>query len=186
MLDKPGEVHIEVRGSDLTQLTNESGIHTLQRVPPTERYGRVHTSTVTVAIVDPSEVLTNAVAEIPSRDLDISWYSGTGKGGQNRNKVQACCRLTHIPTNTVKTAQCRTRETSYSQAYAAMVVALNELSKNNAISSLSATRQTQISSKSGSGKVRTYRFKDNIAIDHRHNKKANLTKVLDGNFNLLW
>lgn len=56
VLNNPGEVHIEVSGSDLTQLTNESGIHTLQRVPPTERNGRVHTSTVTVAIIDPSDI----------------------------------------------------------------------------------------------------------------------------------
>ena len=100
--------------------------------------------------------------------------------------MQACCRLTHIPTGIVKTAQCRTREASFSQAYQAMIIALNIEKRASIVESLSAIRQQQISSKVGSGKIRTYRFKDNIAVDHRQNKKAALNIVLGGKFNLLW
>ena len=97
-------------------LDNEPGGHRIQRVPPTERKGRVHTSTVTVAVLDPSIAQT----AIQDRDLRVEWYSGTGAGGQYRNKHQNSCRITHIPTGIQATAQCRSRENSYTEARAAI------------------------------------------------------------------
>ena len=107
MLDVPGETRIEVNGPDLTQLNNEPGGHRLQRVGPTERKGRVHTSTVTVAILNVDHYQPKSINE---KDIKVEWFSGTGCGGQNRNKVMTSCRLTHLETGTVQTAQCRSRE----------------------------------------------------------------------------
>ena len=109
-----GECSLEVEGADLSGLENEPGGHRIQRVPPTERKGRVHTSTVTVAVVDRTTEI-GSVA-IPQHDLKIEWYSGTGAGGQHRNKHQNSARVTHIPSGIVVTAQCRSRQNSFEQA----------------------------------------------------------------------
>ena len=130
-----GEVHIEVQGTDLSGLeNNEPGGHRIQRVPPTERKGRVHTSTVTVAIVDQS----TPTIKVADADLKIEWYSGTGAGGQHRNKHQNSCRITHIPTGILATAQCRSRENSLAEARKTIEERLNNLVKtsyNNKIAS---------------------------------------------------
>ena len=79
-----GEIIIAVESKDLTQLDNEPGGLRLQRVPPTERKGRVHTSTVTVAVIDPTVV----TVEIQDRDLRVEWFSGTGCGGQHKTSIK--------------------------------------------------------------------------------------------------
>lgn len=167
----------------MAELNNEPGGHRIQRVPPTERKGRVHSSTVTVAVMDPKEIKNIAFND---RDFKVEWYSGTGKGGQNRNKVQACCRLTHIPTNIVKTAQCRTREASYAEALPALLEAVNNFYNNKIVASDAASRKDQVGSGMRGDKRRTYRFQDNKVLDHETGKSARATDIMNGNFNLLW
>lgn len=178
-----GECSIEVEGLDLSGLANESGGHRIQRVPPTERKGRVQTSTVTVAVIDATEVEATTITE---SDLNIDWYSGTGSGGQNRNKVKCSCRLTHIPTGIVKTAQTRSRTSSYALAYTQLITAIHELSQQTANNSIAANRKQQVGSGERGDKIRTIRFKDNSVIDHRTDKKCTAIDYLDGNMNKLW
>lgn len=161
---------------------NESGGHRIQRIPPTERKGRVHTSTVTVAIVDPAEV----ALELKDSDLRIEWYSGTGAGGQHRNKHQNSCRITHIPSGIVATAQCRSRENSLAEARSAIVARVNEQVKKQFTDGLAQNRREQVGSGMRGDKIRTYRFQDDRVQDHVTSKTASTKKVLQGNFDLLW
>jgi len=163
-------------------LYNESGGHRIQRVPPTERKGRVHTSTVTVAIVDPAEIKTT----IRDSDLKIEWYSGTGAGGQHRNKHQNSCRITHIPTGTVATAQCRSRENSLAEAMSAIEQRVCNQAQNEFTAEVSANRRQQVGSGMRGDKIRTYRFQDDRVQDHITSKTASTKKVLQGHFDLLW
>lgn len=177
-----GELHIEVEGTDLSGLYNESGGHRIQRVPPTERKGRVHTSTVTVAVIDPAEVTT----VVKESDLRIEWYSGTGAGGQHRNKHQNSCRITHIPTGTVATAQCRSRQNSLDQALSTIHKTVDGMVKNQYNNSIASDRRQQVGSGMRGDKIRTYRFQDDVVKDHVTNKSNSVKRVLGGNFDLLW
>lgn len=177
-----GELHIEVQGNDLSGLYNESGGHRIQRVPPTERKGRVHTSTVTVAITDPSEFKTT----VSEQDLRIEWYSGTGAGGQHRNKHQNSCRITHIPTGIVATAQCRSRENSLNEARTAIMDKIDNISKMQYNTDIAVDRRRQVGTGMRGDKIRTYRFQDDRVQDHLTGKTASTKKVLQGNFDLLW
>lgn len=161
---------------------NESGGHRIQRVPPTERKGRVHTSTVTVAITDPAEVTT----VVKESDLRIEWYSGTGAGGQHRNKHQNSCRITHIPTGTVATAQCRSRQNSQDQAMGTIHKVVDNLAKSQYNNVIASNRREQVGSGMRGDKIRTYRFQDDRVQDHVTNKVASTKRVLSGNFDLLW
>lgn len=164
-------------------LYKETGGHRVQRIPPTERKGRVHTSTVTVVVYDPLLKKTNI--EINDSDLRIEWYSGSGAGGQNRNKVQNCCRLTHIPTGIVKTSQQRDRKASLDYAKQALLTELQTITHCQMSSELKTVRKEKGSGMRGD-KIRTYRFQDDVVIDHVSDRKANLSKVMNGNVDLLW
>ena len=177
-------MHILVEGTDLSGLENECGGHRIQRIPPTERKGRVHTSTVTVAVID--SVSGQTAVTIPNSDLKIEWYSGTGAGGQHRNKHQNSCRITHIPSGVIATAQTRSRQTSYDQALSAIQTSVDSMLKRHYNSIIAIDRKQQVGSGMRGDKVRTYRFQDDVVKDHLTNKTASVKKVLAGNFDLLW
>jgi peptide chain release factor 1 len=180
--ERPGETHVMIEGSDLSGLQNESGGHRIQRVPPTERKGRVHTSTVTVAIVDPNK----PTFTVDEQDMIIEWYSGTGAGGQHRNKHQNSCRIRHTPTGIVVTAQCRSRQNSYAEAVANLQQAVDNKLQSQYNKLLSSDRRDQVGSGMRGDKIRTYRFQDDIVKDHLTGKTNSVKIVLAGNFNLLW
>jgi peptide chain release factor 1 len=142
----------------------------------------VHTSTVTVAVVDPAVV----TASIKDSDLRIEWYSGTGAGGQNRNKVMCSCRLTHFPSGIVRSSQTRSRITSYDLAYKELCKAVNDGINAEINAKVSANRKKQVGSGMRGDKIRTYRFQDDTVQDHNTGKKVSAKKVLAGNFDLLW
>lgn len=173
---------LEVQGTDLSGLANESGGHRIQRVPPTERKGRVHTSTVTVAIIDP----TAPKFKLNESDLRIEWYSGTGAGGQHRNKHQNSCRITHKPTGLIVTAQNRSRQNSYTEAYETIRKRLDEKYRSAYNSALAVDRKEQVGSGQRGDKIRTYRFQDDRVKDHETGKSASCSQVLRGHFDLLW
>jgi peptide chain release factor 1 len=174
---------LEVQGKDLSVLDNECGGHRIQRVPPTERKGRVHTSTVTVAVIDDLNYNPN---QINQSDIKVEWYSGTGAGGQHRNKHQNSCRLTHIPTGTIATAQCRSRENSYNEALNALTNRVDSQTRSRYNNSVAIERKQQVGSGMRGDKIRTYRFQDDRVQDHNTNKTASVKKILAGNFDLLW
>lgn len=179
---RPGELHLAVEGKDLSGLYNEPGGHRIQRVPPTERKGRVHTSTVTVAVIDPTVVKPT----YSDSDFKIEWYSGTGAGGQNRNKVQASCRLTYIPLGIVQTAQTRSRTNSYEMAYKKLIEQLDSLHQAHHLSGTSTIRKEQVGSGMRGDKVRTIRFQDNTVVDHVTGKKMPANKYMKGGMIDLW
>jgi peptide chain release factor 1 len=181
---RPGETHIQVEGSDLSSLHNESGGHRIQRVPPTEKRGRVHTSTVTVAVID-SEVDCDSTP-IPEHELRVEWYSGTGKGGQHRNKHQNSCRLTHIPSGIVATAQTRSRNNSYDLALQEVQKRLDDVRRRSYTNTIATDRKQQVGSGMRGDKIRTYRFQDDVVQDHATGKRTSASKVLKGYFDQLW
>jgi peptide chain release factor 1 len=142
----------------------------------------VHSSTVTVAVIDPI-----AVKEVVFNDKDfrIEWYSGTGAGGQHRNKHQNSCRLTHVPTGTVTTSQCRSRENSLNEAKDTLLARLNKAGSSSAYQELAAERKSQVGSGMRGDKIRTYREQDGIVIDHRNDAKASLRLIEQGRLELV-
>lgn len=143
----------------------------------------MHTSTVTVAVIDPKDAKSYIFND---RDFRVEWYSGTGCGGQNRNKVQSSCRITHIPTGIIQTAQTRSRENSFKEAKQQILLKLNEVGSLQIRTEQNSDRASQVGSGMRGDKRRTYRFQDDIVGDDVTNKRASLKKVLSGNFDLLW
>lgn len=182
MFETPGEIHIEITGNDLHKLENESGGHRIQRVPPTERKGRVHTSTVTVAIIDPAI----KIKEYTDDDFIVEWYSGTGAGGQHRNKHQNSCRIIHKATKQVATAQCRSRLNSLESARSALISQLTSADTIAHMSIQSASRKSQVGSGMRGDKIRTIRFQDNSVKDHRTENTMSAELYMKGGMDKLW
>jgi len=166
----------------LTLLENESGGHRIQRIPPTERKGRVHTSTVTVAVTD-TKIDTVKYVDV---DFSISWFSGTGAGGQHRNKHQNSCRITHILTGKTAVAQCRSRQNSLEQAKSALLEELQNKDKAEHKATVDFDRKLQVGSGMRGDKIRTYRFQDDVVKDHNTGKTNSVKKIMKGNFDLMW
>ena len=143
----------------------------------------MHTSTVTVAVLDPSE---KQIIDIQDKDLRIEWFSGTGCGGQRRNKVQASCRIRHLPTGIVCTAQSRTRENSKKEAMEELVKRVNDLHESRTKKVESATKREQIGSGMRGDKIRTLRFQDNNAVDHITGKRMKADRYMKGYMDELW
>ena len=160
-------------------LKNESGVHRVQRVPATEKRGRIHTSTATVAILP--EIKESEV-QINPNDLEIQFYRAGGHGGQNVNKVSTAVRLTHKPTGIVVTAQTeRFQEQNRINAMSLLRAKLwekQELEKEQTI----AGYRSQIGRGMRAEKIRTYNFPQNRVTDHRIKKSwGNLESIIDGN-----
>jgi peptide chain release factor 1 len=181
---RQGEVSIEVQGADLSGLDNEPGGHRIQRVPPTERKGRVHTSTVTVAVIDSLEG--SIPSQLNPKDLKIEWYSGTGAGGQYRNKHQNSCRITHLPTGTIAKSECRSRTNSLDQAMAEIQRRVDEQCQRQYNNTIAGDRKQQVGSGMRGDKIRTYRFQDDSVQDHLTGKRAKCSQILKGNIDHLW
>lgn len=153
-------------------------------MPPTERRGRVHTSTVTVAVL-PLALVTAKQVNLESTDVRTEWFSGTGKGGQHRNKHQNSCRLIHEPTGIVTTAQCRKRSQSYEEAWAELERRVQEQADNQSVSETSSLRSSLTGSGMRADKIRTYRFQDDVVKDHVSGRSAKCNRVMRGDFDLL-
>jgi len=121
-----------------------------------------------------------------SSQFRVEWFSGSGAGGQHRNKVQNCCRITHIPTGLVRKAETRSRESSYRYAMEALAEALRQRAEGQIHGAQNSLRQSQIGSGMRGDKRRTYRFQENSVVDHITNQSARCSDVMRGQFNLLW
>jgi peptide chain release factor 1 len=139
---------------------------------------------VTVAVIDRIEGI--GPSSIPQSDLKIEWYSGTGAGGQHRNKHQNSCRITHIPSGVVATAQTRSRQSSFEQAMTAIQTAVDKSAERQYNSNIASDRKNQVGSGMRGDKIRTYRFQDDSVQDHITGKRATCSQILKGNVDLLW
>lgn len=177
-----GPASSEEGSSVYDALKNESGVHRIQRVPATEKSGRVHTSTASVAILP---VIEQKVFEINPSELEITFFRSSGPGGQNVNKVETAVRILHKPTGVVVASQTeRSQNANKESALTILRSKLYEEMQRQQTSSLGALRREQIGSMERSEKIRTYNFPDDRITDHRIGKKFhNIEKVLEGNLN---
>lgn len=160
-------------------LRHESGVHRVQRVPETEKRGRIHTSTATVAVLP--QVKEQDV-QIDGRDLEWQFYRAGGHGGQNVNKVSTAVRLTHKPSGIVVTAQTeRHQEQNRMNAMELLRAKLWERQEEEKMRTIAGYR-SMIGRGMRSEKIRTYNYPQNRVTDHRLNKKwGNLESIVDGN-----
>jgi peptide chain release factor 1 len=144
-------------------------------VPPTERNGRVHTSTVTVACLNSS----SPKKSFDDKLVEVEYYKSGGPGGQNKNKVETACRLKYgeiIVTNSDE----RSKRKNYERALYELRRRVSETLKNEAHSQTNDVRKTQIGSGQRGDKIRTYREKDNVVICHKTGQKFNYQDFLKG------
>lgn len=163
------EASFEIRGKDVyKELRFETGIHRIQRVPATEKSGRVHTSTASVAILP---IRKKTKFEINPADLEIEFSRSGGKGGQNVNKVETAVRLTHKPTGLVvrSTAE-RSQNANKEKALIILSAKLEEMQREEEERKYAADRKEQVGTAFRSEKIRTYNFLQDRITDHRLNK----------------
>ncbi len=166
------------------ELKNESGVHRVQRVPKTEKSGRVHTSTASVAIMPEVEA---KEIEINPSDLEISFFRSSGPGGQNVNKVETAVRIVHKPSGVVVSSQSgRSQHANREEAMSVLRAKLYEQKQIEEQIKMGALRRDQIGSAERAEKIRTYNFPDDRITDHRFNAKIhNIEKILEGDLDIL-
>ena len=174
------EASFEIKGKDVyKRLRYETGVHRVQRIPATEKNGRVHTSTASVAVL-PIRKKVNFV--INPADFDMEYSRSGGKGGQNVNKVETAVRIIHKPTGLdVRSTNERSQLANREKAMQILVAKLQQLEEEKEAQKYGAERKNQIGSGDRSEKIRTYNFAQDRVTDHRIKKSwHNLPKILEG------
>jgi peptide chain release factor 1 len=163
-----------------SRLKFESGVHRVQRIPVTESSGRIHTSTVTVAVL--AEVQEVDI-HIPESDIRVDVYKSAGAGGQNVQKNMTAVRITHLPTGIV--AACQDERSQLQNRLRAMSILrarLYEIEETKRQNEREAERRSQVGSGERSEKIRTYNFPQSRVTDHRVNiSNFNIAGVMNGN-----
>ena len=169
---------IEGRGV-YSKLKYESGVHRVQRVPATEASGRIHTSTVTVAVLPEAEELDVQVNE---KDLRVDTFCSSGPGGQSVNTTYSAVRITHIPTGVVVSQQDeKSQIKNRAKAMKVLRSRLYEMELRKQQEAIAKDRRSQVGTGERSEKIRTYNFKENRITDHRVNFTTHrLADVLNG------
>lgn len=157
----------------------ESGVHRVQRVPETESQGRIHTSTVTVAILPETQ---DVEINIDEKDLKIDTYRSSGAGGQHVNKTESAIRITHIPTGVVVSCQEeRSQIKNRDKAMKMLKSKLYDLFQTAADKEYAERRKTQVGTGDRSERIRTYNYPQGRVTDHRIGFTSyNLTEYLNG------
>ena len=171
----------EIRGDGAyNALKHESGVHRVQRVPTTERQGRVHTSTASVAILP---IVEAKDVQVKENDLEITFSRAGGPGGQNVNKGETAVRILHKPTGiVVSSREERSQHSNREKALEILRAKLFEAQREQAVGSVEELRHEQIGSGERAEKIRTYNFPEDRITDHRLGKKFhNMENILEGN-----
>jgi peptide chain release factor 1 len=162
-----------------SRLKFESGVHRVQRVPTTEAQGRIHTSTVTVAVLAEVEEVD---IQIPESDIRVDVFRSAGAGGQNVQKNSTAIRITHLPTGIVVACQDeRSQLQNRLRAMSILRARLYEIELEKRQSVVDTDRRSQVGTGERSEKIRTYNFPQSRVTDHRINTSSfNMPAILDG------
>ncbi len=175
------EVVFELSGPNaFSEMQYEGGVHRVQRIPKTEKKGRIHTSTATIAVLAKPKA---TEFQIKPDDLRIDFYRSSGPGGQYVNKRETAVRITHLPTGLVSSSQTQRNQLQNKEnAMAILTAKIAELKEKQSLDKLDKTRRSQIKWAKRSDKTRTYNFPQNRLTDHRINKSwHNLEEIMEGN-----
>ena len=175
------EISFMIEGAGAySRLKYESGVHRVQRVPETESQGRIHTSTVTVAVLPEAE---DVELEINEKDLKIDVFRSSGAGGQHINKTSSAIRITHLPTGMV--VECQDERSQYKNKDKAMKVLrsrLLEIEQAKHDDKIASERLSQVGTGDRSERIRTYNFPESRISDHRIGLTLyKLESILNGN-----
>lgn len=163
----------------LKKMRYETGVHRVQRIPATEKNGRVHTSTASVAVLPIRKKIT---FQINPADFEMEYSRSGGKGGQNVNKVETAVRIIHKPTGLdVRSTNERSQLANREQAMMILTAKLQQLEEEKEAAKHAGIRKNQIGTGDRSEKIRTYNYSQDRVTDHRIKKSwHNLPKIMEG------
>ena len=174
------DMTLEIAGGDAYEaLRYETGVHRVQRVPATEKSGRIHTSTASIAVLP---IRIKSTVDINPADIEMEFSRSGGAGGQNVNKVETAVRLVHKPTGIdVRSASERSQKANREKAMQILSAKLEQLHEEEEAKKHAAERKSQIGTADRSEKIRTYNFLQDRVTDHRIKESwHNLPKLMSG------
>jgi len=174
------EASFEIKGKDVYKLMRyETGVHRVQRIPATEKNGRVHTSTASVAVLPIKKKIS---IKIDPSEFELEYSRSGGKGGQNVNKVETAVRIIHKPTGLdVRSTNERSQLANREKAMMILTAKLEQLEEEKEAKKYAGVRREQIGTGDRSEKIRTYNFPQDRITDHRIKKSwHNLPKIMEG------